>query len=68
MTETQKLRALSVITDYDRRCKLPTSGLALMFEALADAEADVSRGRSLEAAIRDNFNDPLASRILRAIA
>ncbi len=54
--------ALSVITEYDRRCKLPTSGLALMFEALDRAEVHQAKGMPFDAAIREEFNEPLASK------
>lgn len=60
-----RIRALGAITIYDKRHSLPVSGLALMMEALDRAEA---RDGITEQSIHDEFNEPLARQIIRAIA
>ena len=64
MTKAQHTRALHIITNYCIRHRLSASGLALMFEALDRAEADDG---GTAGAIREQFPEPLASGIVRAV-
>ena len=69
MNTKQKL--VKALTEYDRKQSTRRGynhhALALYFEALDEAMAQVEKGRSIQAALRSVFNDRVLDICLRAV-
>lgn len=68
MDSHKRNAALHAITVFSERSRgIGASGLAIMMDAWADTERAIDNGTPAKKAVEDNFTEPLAGRILRAI-